>query len=286
MPWSLSNAETQRSLEQAFERDGITFTTAGFCDSPEFLAREQDDAHYLELYARYVESRAYDETYLADAKRKIEVVAEAVRAAVDADGRLGACVDASGMIGRMLDKLGVWNYVAKATLTVNFPAASGLSPRYFWSFDYGQFAAPHAIVIAPPYYVIDATVRYQPYSQRRAALIPTLVLADHFQAAQWCPEDLANHDLLAELDRRHISFNEFLLRQAPGMASILAQLPPRSVIADQTELKYAIVAVGGTVEPLEGITGYRPSGRTALTIFQQDVEPKLSLPPTPGASDV
>lgn len=286
MPWVLSNAETQRSLEQIFERDGITFTTAGFCDSPEFLAREEDDARYLELYARYVESRGYDEAYLADAKRKVDVVAEAMRAAVEADGRLGACVDVSGMVGRMLDKLGVWNYVAKATLTINFPAASGLSPRYFWSFDYGQFAAPHAIVIAPPYYVVDATVGYQHYNHRQAALIPALVLANDFQAAQWCPEDLANHELLAEMNRRHISFNEFLLLQNPGMASVLAQLPPRTVIADQTALKYAIVAVGGTVEPLEGITGYRPGGRTALTIFQQDVEPRLTLPPTSGMPDV
>ncbi|MFM0416990.1 hypothetical protein [Paraburkholderia aromaticivorans] len=277
MPWVLSNEQTQRDLERRFARDGVSFTDAGFCDSPEFLKQERRDARYLELYARYVEARTYDEAYLADAARKIAVVADTVRAAVQVDGRLGACVDASGMIGRMLDKLGVWNYVAKATLTIDFPETSGLSPRYFWAFDHGQFAAPHAVVIAPPYYVVDATVKYQPYDAGRDTLVPSIVLADTFQGAQWRPEDLANHDLLQEIRRRRHRFNEFLLRQNPGMASVLEQLPSRAVMHGQTRLKYAVVAVGGTVEPLEGITGYKPSGRTALTIFEQDVLPKLGL---------
>ncbi len=40
-------------------------------------------------------------------------------------------------------------------------------------------------------------------------------------------------------------------------------------------LKYVIVAVGGFVEQLEGVVGYKPCGRTALQIFNEDVVPKL-----------
>lgn len=278
MPWVLSNEKTQRELEQIFQRDGIVFSTAGFCDSMEFLKQEQRDLRYLELYARYVEAKHYDERYLADVGRKIAIVSEAVRASVEMDGRQGACVDASGIVGRMLDKLGIWNYVAKACLTIDFPVASGLSSRYFWSFDHGQFAAPHAIVVAPPYYVVDATIKYQAYDARRAALVPKIVLSESFESTQWLPEDLANHDFLEALNRRRIKFGEFLLRQNPGMAAVLEQLPTRSVIFGGTSLRYAIVAVGGTIEPLEGITGYKPGGRTALAIFEQDVLPKLALP--------
>jgi hypothetical protein len=278
MPWVLSNEQTQRDLERSFERDGVSFSDAGFYDSPEFLVQERRNARYLELYARYVEARTYDEAYLADAEGKVSVVADAVRAAVETDGRLGACVDASGMIGRMLDRGGVCNYGANATLTIDFPEATGLSPRYFWAFDHGQFAAPHAVVIAPPYYVVDATVKYQPYDARRDALVPSIVLADTFQRAQWSPEDLANHDLLEELERHRLRFEDFLSRQNPGMAAVVEQLPTRVVMHGQTQLKYAVVAVGGTVEPLEGITGYQPSGRTALTIFEEDVLPRLRRP--------
>ncbi|EED41098.1 hypothetical protein SSKA14_4122 [Stenotrophomonas sp. SKA14] len=54
------------------------------------------------------------------------------------------------------------------------------------------------------------------------------------------------------------------------------QLPARSFSLNGTSLRYVIVAIGGTVEPLEEITGYKPSGRTAQEIFDQDVLPKLA----------
>ncbi|MNQ94439.1 hypothetical protein D3C85_1099570 [compost metagenome] len=99
--------------------------------------------------------------------------------------------------------------------------------------------------------------------------------ATEFEAAEWTADDLANPSLLADLRARGISFKDFMNHQTPGMASVLKLLPPRRVMFNETWLKYVIVAVGGTVEPLEGITGYKPCGRLALEIFEQDVLPKL-----------
>lgn len=274
--WALTNQTKQSELEQIFGRGRIDFNTAGFYDSVEFLKQEQRDPGYLEFYARYVEAKKYDESYLANARQKIAIVTEAVRASVERDGRLGACVDASGMIGRMLDRLGIWNYVAKATLTIEFPSASALSPRHFWAIDHGQFTAPHAIVVAPPYYLVDATVKHQPYDARRANLIPDLVLSDNFEPARWRPEDLANPMLLQLLKQRRLKFKDYIARYAPSMAELMNQLPARSFSLNGTSLRYVIVAIGGTVEPLEEITGYKPSGRTAQEIFDQDVLPKLA----------
>jgi hypothetical protein len=275
-PWVLTNDATQRSLERVFERDRIDFGSAGFCDSTEFLMQEQRDPRYLELYARYVESRNYDAGYLAEARRKIAVVTEAVRASVEIDGRLGACVDASGIIGRMLDRLGVWNYVAKATLTIEFPRALALSSSYFWAIDHGEFTAPHAIVVAPPYYIVDATVRYQAYDARRASLIPNMVLADHFVPDRWRPEDIANPELINALKQHRVKFSDFIAREFPGMGELLSQLPSRKFVLDGTSLRYAIVAIGGAIEPLDKITGYKPSGRAAQAIFDDDVLPMLA----------
>lgn len=275
MPWVLSDAAKQSALESTFQQHGIAFDAPGFYDDPNFLAREQRYPRYLELYAQYVEARAYDAAYLTDARRKIAVAAEVLRSEVERDGRVGACVDASGMLGRMLDRLGVWNYVAKATLTVEFPARSGLTPRYFWSFDVGEFAAPHAIVIAPPYCVVDVTAKLQHYDAQRARLLPEMVLAEEFRASEWQPEDLANPQILAELRHHRISFDRFLQQQNPGMASVMKDLPPRAFAFGETRLKYVIVAVGGTIEPLEGVVGYKPNGRTAQSIFESDILPKL-----------
>src|ERR1700733_8321462 len=132
--WRLSNRSDQRKLERMFKNRSIDSSKPAFCDSAAFLRMERADPRFLETYARYVEAQTYEEEYLLDARRKIDVVAEAVRACVAKDGRMGACVDASGMVGRMLDRLEVWNYVAKATLTITF-GTSEHEPEYFWVLD-------------------------------------------------------------------------------------------------------------------------------------------------------
>lgn len=151
--WPLTNPNECRRLERAFSNRGIDYSRPAFHDSPEFLREERSQPRFLEAYARFVEARAYEEGYLADASRKVEVAAEVVRAAIAADGRLGACVDASGMLARMLDRLGVWNPVAKSTLTITFDPNTGHATQYFWVLDSDKFVASHAIVVAPPFCV-------------------------------------------------------------------------------------------------------------------------------------
>lgn len=63
------------------------------------------------------------------------------------------------------------------------------------------------------------------------------------------------------------------------MFEIMRALPPRSVGVGKTELKYVITAVCGTIEPLEGITGYKPCGRTAIEIFNEDIRPLFASTP-------
>jgi hypothetical protein len=276
MPWFLSKGSTQQYLERLFSHFSIPVSDPGFCDHPNFLVREARDSRFLEHYARYVEARTYDEDYLAIAGRKIRATAEAVRAAVEADGRLGACVDASDMLGRMLDRLGVWNYVAKATLTITFPAESRLTPRYFWAIDKGAFAAPHAIVVAPPFGIVDVTVRHQPYDAEQVSYMPSVVLSDNFVLTDWHPDDLACDELRVSLDQHGISFDKHLKQVYPAMRKVVTVLPPRATAHNGTGLKYVVVAIGGAIEPLEVITGYRPCGRTALQIFEQDVLPQFS----------
>jgi hypothetical protein len=73
-----------------------------------------------------------------------------------------------------------------------------------------------------------------------------------------------------------ITFDAFLQRQNPSMGDVMCALPPRQIKSGDTMLKYVVVAVGGTIEPLEEITGYKPSERTALQIFEQDIAPLIT----------
>jgi hypothetical protein len=272
--WSLSDLSAQKKLERAFRNRSIDFSHPGFCDDEPFLAAERLDARFLETYARYVEVRKYDDSYLTSARKKIEVVAEAVRSAVASDGRSGACVDASGMVARMLDRLAIWNYVAKVTLTITF-GSSGFEPEYFWVLDEGNFVASHAIVVAPPFGVIDVTIKQQPYPPDKRTLLPEILLADQLEPSTWAPEDLANSLLLSALRVAGIRFEEYLNSAYPQMLDVMSALPARLVRLGGVALKYIPVAVGGFVEQLEELTGYKPCGRTATDIFQTDVLPKL-----------
>jgi hypothetical protein len=66
--------------------------------------------------------------------------------------------------------------------------------------------------------------------------------------------------------------------QHGNMFEVIADLSPRQLeplSSDAPRLRYIIVAVGGVIEQLEGVVGYKPCGRTALEIFSEDVLPKL-----------
>lgn len=258
-----------------FKNRSIDSSKPAFCDSAAFLRMERADPRFLETYARYVEAQTYEEEYLLDARRKIDVVAEAVRACVAKDGRMGACVDASGMVGRMLDRLEVWNYVAKATLTITF-GTSEHEPEYFWVLDEGHFVASHAIVVAPPYGVVDVTIKQQPYPPEKRALLPDIVLGDHFDLSTWEADDLASPDVqIAALQAGFRRFADYVRRTNPQMLEVMEALPPRVLTMENLALKYVPVAVGGFTEPLEELFGYKPCGKTALELFESDVVPRL-----------
>ncbi len=278
MTWNLSNPKKAAALEAEFMSLGIDYTQPGFCDSNEFLRVEQDNPRILELYAAYIEARSYSDEYLTDARNKIEVVANAVSAAVEADGRLGACIDSSMIIGRMLDKLGVWNYVSKACMTIRYPDGSALKPSYFFGIDTGNFSAPHAIVVAPPFYVIDVTAKYQQYTANQTDYIPAKVLVDDFHEGAWGYEDLASPAIRNLAAMQRMSLQEYVQHRHGNMLEVSRLLPARvapSMTADHATITYINVAIGACIELLEGITGYQPCGRSALKIFEEDVLTKL-----------
>jgi len=271
----LSNRENEQKLEKLFRDDGVDFSLPGFYDEPNFLKNENHNPRYLENYAHYVEARAYDSEYLTTAREKINIAVKILFAEVKRDGRLGACIDVSGMLGRMLDRLGIWNYVATTTMTIDFPASAGRPSEYFWNFDEGPFTAAHAIVVAPPFYVVDVTAALQAYTRPVHNFIQNYVISEIFNSASWQPEDLMNHKMLRHIPLQYGTFKNFLVKTNSAMLSVMKVLPARSVSLGETSLKYVIVAVGGTIEPLEGVVGYKPCGRTALTIFEKDIRPLI-----------
>ncbi len=277
-PWPLSNPDNQRELEAWFTQIGVDVTRPGLHDTPQFLHAEARYPDALNNVARLVEARAYTEEDLAQAERKILVAADAVARRVAQDGRPGLCVVASGILSRMLDALQVWNYTAKSNLTITFPHAISRSPRYFYSLDSGEFTAAHAVVVAPPFVVIDVTVRQQSYeTSAMGQYLPTIASTKEYSPYRVTADQLISPEFRANLRMHGIGADAFLAKHQAHMLELMRHLPSRQISLESGSLGYGIVAVTGYQERLSEMQGEFISidGLTPLQIFEQDVLPRL-----------
>lgn len=276
--WPLSNAKEQARLEAQFADLGINFSKPVFQDSAAFLAVEQRRPEILDDYARYVEVRAYSDSELQAAQRKIEVAAGVVSAAVKADGRHGLCVTASGVLSRMLDELEVWNFCAKATMTVTFPPGVSNEKRFFFALDTGKFVAPHAVVVAPPFLVVDTTASAQSYGdQAMQQALPPLILQKQFIPYRWKDEDIASP--LVRMSQGHgFSVRRYLQGRNPLMLKRMEEFPGRVGEFAGGSAAYVITGVGGYTEKLSDLDPQNTTlaGKTPRTLFEDEVLPRLA----------
>ena len=174
------------NYHQSFEEMRISFLTKGICidkpgfyDEPNFLKIEKDYPEFLNCYASYVQSQPYSDEYLKNAKENIPLIVNALNNELIQDGRQGACIDISSLLSKILEHEGYWNYIVKGSLTISFPESSKIKPTYYWSFDTGRFEAGHAWVFAPPYKVIDISIKQQKQPENELEYIPNFVLAEN-----------------------------------------------------------------------------------------------------------
>lgn len=276
--WPLSNSAAQQQLETWFSQRGMEPSTPGLHDRPEFLQVERRDRRALNQVARLVEARSYTAEELGEAERKIRIAAQAIADRVARDQRQGLCVVASGVLSRILDELGVWNYSAKSNLTIHFPRTVSPEPRYFYSVDHGQFAAPHAIVVAPPFAVVDVTVKHQLYDEDAMGhWLPPIVMTKEMRPYQVTSKDLVSPSVRAELRMYGMTVERYLAQEKSDMLDLMRHLPSREVALEGGRLGYGVVAVGGYQERLRDLQGTNCSidGLTPVEIYERDVLPKL-----------
>lgn len=276
--WPLANLQVQKQLEHEFSRLGIDYSQPGFHDSPPFLAAEMRDPTFIDRYAQYVEARYYTESEITEAKRKIEIASDVVSKAVKLDGRYGLCVVASGVLSRILDELGVWNFCAKSTLTVTFPASVSSNPQYFYALDHGDFTAPHAIVVAPPFLVVDTTVSAQAYvNPAISQVLPSLIMQQQFTSFEWSEKDIAAPHVQGALNAMGRSIRSHLQRDNPHMLKIMTSLPARQVDYAGGSLGYVITGVGGYSEKIDKLTHHTNiNGKSASELLKEEVRLRLS----------
>lgn len=276
--WPLTNLKTQVALEKEFSKLGIDYSKPGFHDSKPFLLAEAKEDSFIDRYAAYVEAREYSEEELMEAQRKIEIASAVVSEAVEQGGQNGLCVVASGVLSRILDELGVWNYCAKSTLSITFPPAASVDRQFFYAIDYGQFTAPHAFVVAPPFVVVDTTLRAQDYAEKSMnQALPAMVAQRKFVPYQWKDEDIAAPRVMSYLNAQRTSVRRHLELQNPQMIKIMRSIPGRRVEYPGGTLDYVVTGIGGYSERLADLTHHTNlNGLSATKLFQDGVLPRLA----------
>jgi hypothetical protein len=225
---SMSFPSSQEALR--FEAPGC-YRSLAF---QELLARHPE---VLELYAQHVEKRPQSAAYQERCLQQIPAIARWLERELAADGRLGLCALVSAILSRLLDELGIWNYIVAGGCVITFIPAD-MRPRYFYVFDLQHVEVPHAWVVAPPFWVIDLTLRQQRYTEDEGERIPVPVLSRCAQPAAVMPEEVCTPALLQGLQLRGIP-RERLLRQVfPEFWRFQQFFPSRVVALPTVRLKY------------------------------------------------
>lgn len=264
------------TLASQFSAMGIPTDRPGFYDSPAFVEAERREPTFIEKYAAFVKIRSYDAAYLARAEQIIRRTARILNQELVADSRLGACIDLSMVLSRILELEGVWNYMVKGALTITFPARTGIPSAHFYAADVNDSRAGHVWADAPPFEVVDLTLRQQPHGKAVAALLPETILEETGSPATASYQDVFSPAYQALAARAGYRANHlFSSGRTPRFKDFTSAFPPCLVVRDGVSLKYVPCAIGAPDNPLEGIKTMSFSGRSGAEVYSNLVQPAL-----------
>lgn len=268
------------SIYADFKAAGIPTDAPGFYDHPSFVAREHINPEYLNNYARFVQLRPYSAEYLQKAEKVIEIVATELHQLLIQDGRLGACIDCSIAFSRMLDKEGIWNYAVKGAVTIDFPASLNTSSLSFHPINLdennssgGQYG--HKWIYAPPFDVIDITIKQQDYKHGYSHLIPNVILEKGLTPIMPRATDIVSPTIINLYRLQKISPEEIISRHAPHLKNFFFTFPANLIKRKELQFRYIPCGIMVSDVPFEEITTLKLNGLDAEDIYQLNIKPKL-----------
>ncbi len=273
----ISYTDSFDNILSGFRKLGIPPDKPGFCDHPKFAQIEKEDPSFLNAYAKYVHALPLDSRYLEKARKEIPVITKALHAELVRSGRKGACVDASAILFRILERESFWCYLVKGSLTLEFSRESGIKRQYFWTIDEGNFVAAHAWVVAPPFKVIDFTIRLQQNADDENRYLPEIVLAEETVNASGTVDDVFAPETVQAFIRRGIKKKDFFRVLLPHLVPFMREFSAQQFLQLGTQFKYIPTAIGApdcALEAMIGMSGY--CGKGGVELYQHVVRPALT----------
>lgn len=262
-------------LKLEFESKNIPFDTPSFYDHKNFLAAEKTDGNYLNNYALFVASKPYTKEYLHEAKLKIVQIIETLHAHLVKNGRQGACIDISSILTRCLELEGIWCACLKGSVTLNFPKHSGEGDAHFYSIIKDQNCTTgHYWVYAPPFKIIDITIKEQQYGDSKKRFIPSFVLAEHAEVTSPEVEDIFSPEATREIYRAYGIPKEKQIEQYCKTLKIIDHYFPSQKIKTESgvTIKYIPLATHASVEQLKEFENFDFNGLTPYEFYKKFIK--------------
>ncbi|SHH88739.1 hypothetical protein SAMN02745135_02555 [Caloranaerobacter azorensis DSM 13643] len=263
-------------IVEDFINHGISIDRPGFYDDPEFIKIERRNNKFLCNYARYVQTKQYSEEYLKNAYKIIPYICKLLYNEFLTDSKPGECINISMILSKILEKEGFWNYIVKGALTINFPIEANITPKFFWPVDIYPVDAGHAWVVAPPFNVIDLTVKIQQYYENEEEFLPDYVIEDKINIGEITYQDIYSPECRRWLRNRGVRNSEMLKRCNPDVIEFSNVFKPNIIKYKGTELKYIPVACSASDAPLEKMKNLCINGMYPIDIYRKVILPNLN----------
>jgi hypothetical protein len=270
------NASYQSHLGY-FNSNKIDSSYPGFYDDRRFLELERQNPTLLSNYASFVSQIPFDKDYLGNTEKTIRNIATLLNQELQKDGRQGACIDVSMALGRMLEKEGIWNYQVKGSLVITFPPNTHIPKKYFWPVDQGNYVAAHAWVVAPPFKIVDITIRQQPYIQNEKNHLPEIILQKETAYSKLELDEIISPPLLPLFKTQYRNNKAQILNAiSPDLTRFNLRFKPEIFENNGISYKYSGTGIMAPDKPFEKATSLQLNGRYGMAIYQDIIKPQLT----------
>lgn len=275
-------AETNQfeRLDKQLADLGIRTDQVGFCDQDAFIAAERLNPALLETYAKWVMLRSRDAEYDAHVKNIVPKLADLVAKVLEEDKLEGSCEMACSLLTKGLDRLGVWSIgmVGSSTFEVK---GEGIW-RGLHTVDRPDFPNArlgHTWVCAPPFVVVDASIKRQRWSGDAIyPFIPSVILDSAGHKTKPTPVDVISTEIRAEMMAARGTISRNVIYQLePNLQAFGETFPATEIVVDRLTARYVPTAASLSDGTFEDINGGGELGRVGREIWNDVIVPAFEL---------
>jgi hypothetical protein len=275
---AVAQAAAHANVDTKLRQLGVDTDQFGFFDQPAFVTQEQHDSTFLIQYALWVNSRPRTQQYDERVRKIVPFLAEYLADLFEREGMQRSCVHVSSMMTRILDRLGVWSFSLHGSMIAEVASKALWRGQSMCDIqDFPGAEVGHAWVVAPPYVVVDATIRLQnPLGDPMNAFTPHIVTVEDAPLIKPTIDDVVSGKLQEEFRRTEGRFDSQLHhRLVPGLRSFSREFPSREIRIGDMALRYVPSAIRISDVGLEEIN---KAGRklTGTEVWNDHIVPQFS----------